>query len=457
MSFKKMTRVAATVVAFFMLVLSFQYNYFGAATSKFYENHQRGSESLVLARIVESRNHGVTSSGGFLGRFSNQNIVDTRSVIVDLQYQVYHENETPNVAYAAYRQSAGFQGYFYYLIDLALSYAKIDKNKRLAVNKFITSALLALLLTVFLYVIAIEIGCFSATVTLLLLAMSQWLVVFSHNLYWMFFLIIAPAVYAAYFLHINNIYKTPINFLYIGSFALVFIKSLAGYEYITTILIASVAPLIFFAVKYQWPAQLFLFRFFAAGLAGLSAFFSAILLHLIQLSIYFGSFDSGCKHLFYTVAKRTHGQPEMVDEEYRRSLESGLLEVILKYWSVKSDNGYAFNLSSIFGVGGWLSFKVVVSCTFVLMLYGLFVTFFRSASEQQKRMQWAIVTTFIFSLFAPLSWYVLAKGHSYVHTQMNHVLWYVTPLIWGFSYIGFLMAQEYKVLKQFLDRKKLPI
>lgn len=27
-------------------------------------------------------------------------------------------------------------------------------------------------------------------------------------------------------------------------------------------------------------------------------------------------------------------------------------------------------------------------------------------------------------LLAPMSWFVLAKSHSYVHTHMNFVLWY---------------------------------
>ena len=26
---------------------------------------------------------------------------------------------------------------------------------------------------------------------------------------------------------------------------------------------------------------------------------------------------------------------------------------------------------------------------------------------------------------APLSWFVAAKGHSYIHVGLNHVLWYV--------------------------------
>ncbi|MBQ0727309.1 MAG: hypothetical protein KBT77_08165 [Thalassolituus oleivorans] len=443
MWFKRIVNFALATLAYAILLLSFQYNYFGAASSNFFENHQRYSESLVVGRIVESRSHGYASHGGFLGIFT------TARDRVGYQYDKYSKGDTPDSAFETYKQSAGLQGIFYYSTDNIFSLAGIKNEKRLMANKLITSALLAFLIVLFLSITASQIGYTAAITTLVFLTASQWLVVFSNNLYWMFFLTLAPVVYSTYFLHTQNTRSVSFKLLYLGLFSIILIKSLAGYEYITTILIASVTPLVFFSVKYKWTARNFLIRFFYSGLAGLLGFFVAIAIHLGQLTIRLGSLDNAYELLLYTVAKRTHGQPEVVDEVYRQSLESSISEVILKYW-----NGVAFDLNSLFGNGGTISFNWIIIFIVCLMIYGSITSFFRTYHQNQMRQHWALTITFFFSLLAPISWYVLAKGHSYIHTHLNHVLWYVPTLLWGAAYIGFIFSQEFHWVDRLSNRKK---
>jgi len=51
-----------------------------------------------------------------------------------------------------------------------------------------------------------------------------------------------------------------------------------------------------------------------------------------------------------------------------------------------------------------------------------------------------LVVTTAFSALAPLSWFVLAKGHSYIHRHMNYVLWHMPFTLIGFVMCGFFVS-----------------
>jgi len=45
-----------------------------------------------------------------------------------------------------------------------------------------------------------------------------------------------------------------------------------------------------------------------------------------------------------------------------------------------------------------------------------------------------------FSLLAPLSWMVIFKGHSYIHTHMNFITWHMPFTILGFGLMGAFLS-----------------
>lgn len=428
--------VVLLFAAFIILVLSFQFNYFGAATKNFFDGHQRDSESLVLGRIIETKNNGYLSNGGFLGWYSSDNHVE-------FQYDAYVNDLVPESSFGSYRQSFGLQGYFYAFLDSGFKLFGVDSgSNRLFLSKLFTSSLLALLLVFFIYFVKSNFGVFTAFLATVLLAASQWLVVFSNNLYWMFFLIILPFIVVNSFLQFKSQGTFPeiekrIYILYLLVFLAVFIKSLAGYEYMSTILISTVVPLIYFAIKDSWTLKTFITRFVLVGISGLVGFFTAIFMHLVQLANTLGSFSKGLEHLWYTIAKRTHGDPNTVHEAYRASLESNVFGVILKYLS-----GTGFDLNSLIGFGGKLSFADLIFLIIVLSIFGFMATRKKVFNIDSKK-HLALNLTLWVSILAPLSWHVLAKGHSYIHGHMNHVLWYIPFLLLGFVYIGYLLVSIY--------------
>jgi hypothetical protein len=46
-----------------------------------------------------------------------------------------------------------------------------------------------------------------------------------------------------------------------------------------------------------------------------------------------------------------------------------------------------------------------------------------------------------FSLLAPLSWFVIFKAHSYIHTHMNFIVWQMPFTFFGFAACGLLVER----------------
>jgi hypothetical protein len=44
-----------------------------------------------------------------------------------------------------------------------------------------------------------------------------------------------------------------------------------------------------------------------------------------------------------------------------------------------------------------------------------------------------------FSILAPLSWLIIFKAHSYVHTFMNNIVWQMPFTIYGFAVCGLVI------------------
>ena len=53
------------------------------------------------------------------------------------------------------------------------------------------------------------------------------------------------------------------------------------------------------------------------------------------------------------------------------------------------------------------------------------------AAQQQQHI--ALIWTAWFSILAPLSWYVIFKAHSFIHTHMSFLLWQMPFTFFGFA------------------------
>ena len=95
---------------------------------------------------------------------------------------------------------------------------------------------------------------------------------------------------------------------------------------------------------------------------------------------------------------------ENVARILRRSIEASVGEVLALYFD--------FNTAVLLGFESELFVPMIVYATVVFVL---------RAFRKENRWELAL---FVLSFIASISWFILGKSHSQIHTHMNFVLWY---------------------------------
>ncbi len=266
-------------------------------------------------------------------------------------------------------------------------------------------------------------GCFYVTFWL-----SPWVVNFAANLYWMectWFLPMLLGLLCAW--RINS--RPWRIFCYGGAFLSIFIKCLCGYEYVSTIMVGLVAfPLADLACALgerdkKRARQLFLSTFFL-GACALLGFAAALLAHA-QLKGE-GDLINGLRLIVQQdVLRRTAGgDMNLFEEVYWPSFNASVPETLRLYLQ--------FDTEILTGLPGNL-FPLLC-----LLPLGVF-----AADWHKGRLSLRDLTLYAAFGLGAVSWFVLAKSHSFIHTNLNFVLWY----------FGFIQMCLYVPLEKLLRQK----
>lgn len=265
--------------------------------------------------------------------------------------------------------------------------------------------LLAATAVAIVYLIAQKYDRLFAAVFYLVFLLSPWVVSFARNLYWVeftWFLPMAAGLFCAWKIDSARCRRL----CYAAVFLFLFIKSLCGYEYVSTIMVGSVQFLFVDLVlacrqKERTKAVILLKAALGIGFAAIAGFSAALAIHayyrgggnILQgiLSIYRGD-----------VLRRTtgsYGQAEIA------SLAGSAWNVLCRY--------FRFDTQILTGINGNL---------FPLLCAAPLAVFY--ADAQRKKLNLQTVLLYGVAFFGTASWLILAKAHSAVHTHMNYVLWY---------------------------------
>ena len=269
--------------------------------------------------------------------------------------------------------------------------------------------------------------------------LSQWLTVFGKNLWWSLWAFYLPMLVVMCLLKRHRV-PTNRQFIRFGIliFTAVLIKCfINGFEYITTTLLMMVTPCIYYAVLDRWRGHQYLKWALAAGLGSGVAIFLSLILLCSQIGAVKDGFMDGVAHVIWSFGKRTYGEVQDYPVVYADSLEAGTVGVVITYV-----NGIFFDLNNYLSnanpfVSDFL-LKVRYGYLIVLFMVMSVVLFLRSTKilSEQRRHYIALIWTTWFSMLAPLSWYVLFKAHSYIHTHMSFLLWQMPFTFFGFAVVG---------------------
>lgn len=247
-------------------------------------------------------------------------------------------------------------------------------------------------------------GCFFVTFWL-----SPWIVNFARNLYWVEFTWFIPMTIGLFCSWKIDNRKCRVA-SYVATFIATAGKCLCGYEYISVVMMGSIAfMLVDFlgaAINKEKKKAGLLFRTVViTGLAALAGFALAICIHAPLKGD--GSIIEGTKNIFeQDVLRRVSGADlNNFGEEHWPSFNASVWEVYCRY--------FHFSTEVITGVAGNL-FPLLCIIPLTVFIY----------EYKAKKFDVQLFVMYMVFFLTAISWFVLAKSHSYIHTHMNYVLWY---------------------------------
>ena len=429
-------KMSIWVMSIGLLFFGFLFNLWHVAEQEWFETHQRDTESLIVGRMVKSRQDGIFSTGGLTGAGITSIDQWITSDQIDAQYLAYL-NKLSFDEYAPYMSQTGGQGILFSLLDRLIP---LSPQIKLWSFYVLTALLSAIALTSIIGWFYEAFGGWVAIFVTGSAVLSQWLTVFGKNLWWSLWAFYLPMIVVMYFLKRNRV---PANRQFIGFGFLVFISVfikcfINGFEYITTTLVMMMVPFVYYVILDKWSRHQCLKGTFAAGLGSGAAIFFSLIMLCFQIGAAKSGFMDGVEHVIWSFGKRTYGETQDYPAVYAASLEAGTIGVVITYI-----NGIFFDLNNYLPdtnsfVSNFL-LKVRYGYLIVLFMVMSVLLFLRSDEKMMadRRQHYiALIWTTWFSILAPLSWYVIFKAHSYIHTHMSFLLWQMPFTFFGFAVFG---------------------
>lgn len=401
-------------IAVLLLVGSFMWNAFFLVPQEWFDDFQRDSEALVISRLVQSEARGVFDQAGMLSLYRGDSKLSDSQIAIR-EYSQAYPNEVP--VYKPYTSQIGLQGIILSVLAKVLPFSAAVK---LELFWLVNVVLLAVVCISIVYWFYREWGITVAGVVFATFLFSPWLTVMARNLYWVWWGYYLPFIVGlmvlAYEERTGKYYSGWIECLL---FITILLKCSNGYEFISTVLLSMMVPLVYYGVANQWSWRLFLHRAIVWGSSGIAAFFTCLAIHAWQLSSLYGTWWSGLLAIFQNAGRRTAGNATLYDSSVRDSLLASNSEVVLKYL---------------------ISFALVWIIALAIATFKLY-----KYKRFQNQRIFALFCATALSLVAPLSWFFLAKAHSYIHTHINYVLWYMPFAFFALAFVAVSLAEMEKL------------
>lgn len=333
------------------------------------------------------------------GEYTNVNVTgplfDPTNLFNEVLFSGKYINNSENIILSPYLSQYGLQG---------ILYSKLNKlyDLNLKTLNSITTFLFCLVIVFLALIFRKIISTDFAVIFILTTIFSPWLISFAKNLYWVSFTWFLPALFSGLF-YLSKERKQKIYLIFFIYLSFV-IKCLCGYEYISSIILLSVSIYIYelFNPQRYYPQKKIIKYFFLICFVGVIGFFTALLIHA---GLRGENIMEGLRNIYSSdVKRRTWGDASI----YGESLATPVLSLIYTYI-------FDWKTSFLKGISG-LAFSVLLFINILLFSFNLI----RSNNKSNTYLTLGIFISFI---LPPLSWIIIAKGHS-GHIHMNFVLWY---------------------------------
>ncbi|AUH71021.1 hypothetical protein [Legionella sainthelensi] len=306
--------------------------------------------------------------------------------------------DASNYVFDEYKSQYGLQGIFF-----SWFYKHFYFFSTVYSLQFLCAALTAIVLVLLCREYGFVFGKAFGVIFLISVLESPWIVSIARNLYWVPFLWFFPSLITMRIYRKSPDSKKSV--LYILFLTAIFLKSLTGYEYLSSIVLFSLA--IFFVDPFypipKYDVKVTIKIISVLFVLSILGFGLALLFHG---SIRSDSIVNGVKNIFQSEAIK-YTQLSKVVGNISLGMDMTLWDVLKKYivhWEspviLRLNNPFVFVTLIIF------------TCLSILLQYLI--------SDRFRHRDFALV---VFMALPPLSWLILMKGHSVIHTHLNYVLW----------------------------------
>ena len=413
-------------------------------------NWTNGYSNTIPAIVINSNEYTrkIAKIGNFI-RFENNNILqitnitdDGNNIVLDLSSNkvlsetkygslidaTFYNSQMikyPKGELSAYESQYGLQGKIFKHIAQYMNYENITINLNL-----LCCVLTAFVFTVIILLVGIKYNNIYAFCFFITFWLSPWIVNFARNLYWVEFTWFVPTVIGLFCSwKIDN--KKCRIMSYMAAFIAITLKCLCGYEYITSIMMQLIifllTDLINAVLNHNRKKQDLIFKtIFILGITAIVGFMTAICIHAPLRGD--GNIFEGIKNIFeQDVLRRTTGADlNEYMEYYWPSFQVSIWEVFCAY--------FKFPTQVIAGIDGNL-FPLL--CIIPMIIY---ITDYKKGKRHTD-----LLALYSITFLTAISWFCLAKAHSYVHRHMNYVLWYT----------GYVQTCLYIVMNWILDKSNI--
>ena len=403
------------------LLPNFYGNKWNAVEAEYYEEWQIRYDRLVIARLARTQQNGFFSDGGLLG-LGDADEWNFLSATHAHQFDVYFRNgDFQN--YLIYKSNPGFQGLLYGTIDKLLN---IPNEQKIQVYRGITATASALTFGIIFAFIAAEFGVIAGVLTLIFSAFSIWTVLPAGSIFWNFWAFYIPLVACTYLLAKSAGNGMDLTAgIYILLFTVTLLRILlSGFDLMTSGLIMTTAPIVYYGIFAGWKPKIFIERFIKISIALLAATAAGLLIMSIQIA----SVDDTVTNVVSYIADR-FGHHFAGNSEYYTSggieaTKIGGIEITSKYLAMSAVNV------------PWPGTDLQVSYWHLILLFAFFTILYLFAvgnrNIDQRKANALIIATW-YSLSAPLSWILLFRPHSIIHTHVNTMGWQMPFTLLGFT------------------------
>jgi hypothetical protein len=414
--------ISLFVVSTILLFLGFDRNQWHLSPAESFSSFQEDSESLVLGRMVESRQAGLFSDGALLG-WGDAASPDLNAADYDRQYQTYLSGGSFD-SYLIYKSQSGMQATFFSLLD---SVSPFTPAQDLRLFRAFTSLLTALVISALVVWFFLEFGWTTAIVVLITTLGSMWITYYGRNLFYSIWTYFLPMLVVLYLLRRESQgAKLNERTLYFAAFGLIFFKGVfSGYDFLLPPLGMLATALIFYAIKDSWTFAKAARRLSLTAVFSIAGILLSFLVVAAQVGAVTGHFSDGLLHILNTIGRRTVG--ETLDPAQSGVYLSGgeaslrsVLDALLHKSAIMAGVKYIH----------LIYFFLAVTLLFTLVFW----------LKKGTRTDLALAATTWISLLSPLSWVVAFKAHAYFHAHTTSIIWHMPFAIFGYALFGQLLT-----------------